>query len=67
MSVWIVRLLGKPVIVHHLAADKGFEWKGGEHIETKAESGNLHYDVTLRREIVENVALSEGSESKEAG
>lgn len=67
MAVWIVRLFGEPVIVHHLPADKSLKRKGGEHVQTKAQSSNLYHDVALRRKVVEDVALSKGSKGEEAG
>ena len=66
MAIWIVRLFGKPVVVHHLATNESFERKGGEHVKAKAESGNLHHGMTLRGEIVEDIAPGKGSESEEA-
>jgi hypothetical protein len=66
VAVRIVRLFWKPVVVHYLATYESFERKGGEHIKAKTQSGNLHHYMTLRGEIVEDVALGEGSESEEA-
>lgn len=66
MPVGVVRLLRKPVVVHDLAADKDFKRHGGEHVETEAQTRNLHDGVALGREVVEDIAFGQGSEGQEA-
>jgi len=57
MSIGLVGFVRKIVIVHNLTADKAFERESRKHIQAEAKSGNLDHDVTLRRKVVENIAL----------
>lgn len=66
MPIRLIRLLGEPVIIHHLPADEAFEGEGGEHVEAEAESGDVDEDV-VGGEVVEDVSLGEGAEGEEAG
>ena len=53
-------------MIHDLAADEAFERQGGEHVEAEAEAGNVDEDV-VGGEVVQDVALGQGAEGKEAG
>ena len=66
MEVHVERLAREPVIEHDFAANKGFQWESGEHVESETEAGDVHHDV-VRREVVEYVALGKRAEGKEAG
>lgn len=66
MPIWLVRFLGKPVVIHHLPTDETFKWQGSKHVKAKAESGDVDEDV-VGGEIVEDVAFGEGAEGEEAG
>ena len=67
MSVWVIGLIGKPVIVHNFSTNEGFEGQCGEHVKAKAEACNLHHEMALRGKVVEDVAFGKGAESEEAG
>lgn len=56
---------GGEKIHHYLAADEGFEGKSGEHVQPKAEAGDV--DEGGGGEVVEYVAIGEGAEGEEAG
>ena len=66
MPVRLVGFLGEPVIVHDLPTHKAFEGQGSEHVEAKAEAGDID-DYIIRREVVEDVAFGHGAEGDEAG
>lgn len=66
MAIWLIWLIGKVVVVHYFAAHEAFQRKGGEHIQTEAETGNLDHEVALWREVVEDVAFREIAECEEA-
>ncbi|TGO86853.1 hypothetical protein BPOR_0272g00110 [Botrytis porri] len=56
---------GKPVVEHYFATDEGFEGEGGEHVETKAETGEVDEGV-CGGEVVKDVAKGFGAEGEEA-
>ncbi len=66
MPVGLIWLLGKPVVVHHLSADEAFQRQRGEHIEAETQSSNLHNNMSLRGEVVQNIAFSLVAEGEEA-
>lgn len=51
---------------HHLAADERFEGKGREHVESEAETRDVHHGV-VGGKVVEHVTFSLGAEGEEAG
>ena len=65
MAIGIVRLVGEPVVIHYLATDERLEREGGKHVEAEAQAGDLHYSMTLGREIVEYIPFRKGAKCEE--
>lgn len=66
MQVHVEGLAWEPVIEHHFAADEGFKWERGEHVEPEAEARDVHHGV-VGGEVVKDVAFGLGAEGEEAG
>ena len=70
MTVEIPRLVRKPIVGHNFPADKGFEWKSGQHVQAEAageasashsnapmpilQTGYVDHDVVIR-EVVQHI------------
>lgn len=61
MKVHIKRFTGEPIIEHDFSANEGFEGEGSEHVEAETETGYVYHYV-VGGEVVEDVALGEGTE-----
>lgn len=66
MSIWLVRFVGKVVVVHDLATDEAFERESRKHVQAEAKSSDLDHKMTLCRKVVENVALGLVAKSEKA-
>ena len=62
MAIRLVWLIGEIIVVHNFSADEAFEWERSEHVQAEAETRDLHYEMTLSREVVEDVAFRAVSE-----
>lgn len=66
VQVHVEGLAGKVVVEHDLAADKGLERQGREHVEAEAQPRDVDHGV-VGGEVVEHIALRLVAEGEEPG
>lgn len=56
MSLEVERLMRKEKLLDDLSAYKEFQWKCGEHVQTKSKAGDINQSVILWK-IIQDVPL----------
>lgn len=51
--IWFI---GKPEVVHNLAADEGFEGQRGQHVQAKEKAGDVDHEIVVG-EVIEQIAF----------